>query len=113
MKINRDMVGDDSSDYYKESFRHTLESHMPYLRSAQTTTTIPVSTFNTEVYDKDLFGFLTSVRIKPCYHWVVMRVNDMFSPFDFVSGITTLLIPSTKELESLRQSWNTTNIVKN
>ena len=111
MQIDNDMANDGSSDYYKESFRNTLEAHVPYFRKAQETYALQVNPNDLIVYNQDLFGFLLSRNIKPCFHWLIMRVNDMFSPYSFTGEIYQILVPSTKDLESIRQSWNATTTI--
>jgi hypothetical protein len=111
MQIDNDMVRDGSSDFYSPLFRFTLEAHISYFRTNKSTTTVPVAPNDTIVYNQDFFGLLTAMKILPCYHWFIMRLNDYFSPFEFGSGVSTLLLPNLKELEIIRQSWNRTNVI--
>jgi hypothetical protein len=107
MSIITLMAIDGSQDYYNESLKNTLESHMSYLRSSNSTMSQAVTMHQGIVYKADLYGLLNDFGIKPCFHWLVMRLNDFLSPHDFNDTIASLLIPSEKELESIRQSWRT------
>jgi hypothetical protein len=99
------------SDYYDPSFRNTLEAHLAFLRTSAQTYTIPVPAFSTVVYNQDLIGFLLESKIAPQLHWLVMRMNGFYSPYDFDARCTVLLIPQSKEVDILRQSWKTTPVL--
>ena len=111
MQVDNDMIATGQTDYFNPNFRYTLEAHIPYLLSLASTTSVTVNPHDTTVYNQDFFGYLLSLNILPCYHWITMRVNGMFSPTEFNSDINSIFIPSTKELESLRQSWNAIGII--
>ena len=111
MQVNNDMYADGSSDYYTESFRYTLEAHIPYFKNRSSTQLAPVTPHNTIVYNQDFFGFLLSLRVQPCYHWFIMRLNDYTSPFDFTRGVSNILLPAVSELESIRLSWKATTVI--
>lgn len=106
MKIDSEMPTDGSVDYYNESFRYVLESHMSYLRTLASTAQVVVPPIDTAIYNNDFFGYLNSRHISQCYHWVIMRVNNYFSPSDFTDGVGTILLPDMTVLEKIRQSWN-------
>lgn len=114
MLVNNEMVTDGSSDYYDDDFRNVLESHLQYFRTLGTTSQVSIAPNDTGVYDKNLFGFLMSRKIKPCYHWFIMRLNNMFSPTEFTAGVDSLLLPDDTSLDKVRQSWNSSksNVLK-
>lgn len=112
MKIDRFMNESGGSDYYNPDFRKTLEAHVPYFRTASSSYRIPVTPINLVVYNQDLFGFLTEMKIKQNLHWLIMRINNYFSPFDFKEGAGELISPSEQELEQIRQAWKTTSIIR-
>ena len=105
MQVDNLMLVDGSTTYYDPAFRYTLESHLAYFRAAQDTNAIQVNPNDTIIYDQDFFGFLLSRNIKNCFHWFIMRLNNMFSPYEFGSGFTSILVPNTADLESIRQSF--------
>lgn len=104
MKVDEHMYEIGADVFYSKEFRDTLESHMDYFRKSRDTRAMDVDPQKAEVYDGDLFGFLLYAKIAPKLHWVVMRVNNFFSPTEFGPGVTSLLIPKTGDIESLRQS---------
>ena len=111
MRIDNLMIQEGASDFYDPSFQNTLEAHLAYLRAAPSTYTINVQPFDTVVYNQHLFGFLNKSRVPAYLHWLVMRMNNFFSPYGFDDQCTVLLIPSAKEVEILRQSWKTTPVI--
>lgn len=111
MKVDEQMTTSGQTDFFNPSFRNTIEAHIPYLLGLATTRTITVDPHDAIVYNQDLYGYLLSVTVLPCYHWVIMRMNGYFSPTEFDSNATTLLVPNFNELESLRQSWNATTTI--
>ena len=88
MQVDNLMTPDLSKDYYDPSFRDTLESHVTYFRGLSTTTQVQLKPNDTVIYNQDLFGYLNSINIAPCYQWMTMRVNNMFSPYDFNDSFT-------------------------
>ncbi len=108
MKIDDRMYSPGADVYYSKEFRDTLESHMDYFRKSSQTRILEVDQHKANVYDGDLFGFLLYSKIEPYLHWVIMRVNNMFSPFEFGPGVTNLMIPQDTLVEQLRQSQKST-----
>lgn len=111
MLVDDLMFNEGLQDYYDPSFRDTLEAHLPYLRASDQTYKVTVPEFSTVVYNQDLFGYLLELKIAPNLHWVVMRMNNFYSPYDFDVNCTQLLVPSTKEVEILRISWKTKPVI--
>lgn len=111
MDIDALMADDGSSDFYKPDFRNTIEAHLPYLKASRSSYRLSVTGSQAVVYQGDLYGLLNEMRIPLYCHWVVMRLNDFMSPSDFDDSYPTLLIPSEQELESMRQSWNASQVI--
>lgn len=93
------------TDYYDESFKNTLEAHLPTLRNSAKTRTVVISPLQSVVYKGNLYGLLNELRVPSFQHWIVMRLNAMFSSFELDDSISTLLLPDMAELEQLRLSW--------
>jgi hypothetical protein len=109
--INNLLFSAGSSEYYTAAFRQVLEDHMAYLRTNQSTSTITIPAQVVWENEQDLFGFLQTQNIAPQYHWVVMRLNNFTSPFQFKKGITKLLIPAFMLLEQIRSAYLTSNTI--
>lgn len=111
MKIDDLLIKEGPQDYYDPSFRDVLEAHMSYLRSSTNTYSAQVTPHDTIVYNQDLYGFLLEKNVPMHLHWLVMRINNFYSPYDFTDGCTSLLIPNGKDVDKLRQSWRTTPVI--
>ena len=108
MTIDDLLLADGSQDYYDPSLRVTLEAHMDYLKNSTGTLAIPVDPHDNLVYRNDLYGFLNKLNLKPCLHWIIMRMNDFSSTTDFKESVTSIYLPSEQELERIRLMWKTT-----
>jgi hypothetical protein len=111
MKVDDLLVSDGIPDYYDPSFRATLEAHLSYLRTHPDTIAIEVPPFGTYLYNQDLFGYLQSIGQPMQMHWIIMRVNNFSGPFEFNENCEQLLIPPSKPIDILRQSWKTVPLV--
>ncbi len=111
MLINTKMFVEGSSDYYDPSFRAVLEAHLPLLRQSARSYRVTVGPNKTIVYNRDLFGFLNEINVDANLHWLVMRMNNFFSSYDFTSPCDSLLMPHSEDVDKLRQSWKTTSVV--
>ncbi len=104
MQIDKDMADPGADEYYTKAFRDTLEAHMTYFRESSKTRTIDVEPNRAVVYEGDLFGYLAERGIPMKEHWITMRVNKMFSPYEFGLATTMLLIVDSGDITSIQQS---------
>lgn len=109
--INTLMFNPGPAEYYTDAFRQVLEDHMAFLRTNQGTTIRNVTPQNVWENEQDLFGFLQSINLAPQFHWVVMRMNNMTSPTQFVKGVSQLLMPPINLLEQLRSAFLTSSVM--
>jgi len=101
--------GDDI--FYTKSFMDTLESHVGYFRTSRKTTTIQVDPKKAIIYNGDFFGYLNEFKIDQKYHWIIMRVNDLYSTFEFNIDKTELVIPDRDEIEQIRCAYVATGAI--
>ncbi len=107
-----DMTIDSGDDlFYSKSFMDTLETHLDFFRKSTSTRVVSVDAKKTAIYDGDLFGLLNELNVEQRYHWLIMRVNNFYSNYDFGPGITSLLIPSQTEIEIIRSSYISTGVM--
>ena len=88
--------------FYDPDFMATLESHMDFFKTHPRTTVIQINPEQSAIYDGDFYGYLTKVGIPAQYHWVIMRLNGMYSSTDFTSELTTLYVPDRDFIDQLR-----------
>ena len=111
MRIDALQVTDGPQDLYSLSFRNTLEALLPTYRTASDTVAQAVQPNAGVKWRSDLYGYLNSLKIRPCYHWFIMRLNNFFSPFEFDETVTSLLIPNTDKLTSAAITWKATQVI--
>ncbi len=101
--IDDKMINFGADVFYTKPFRDMIEAHIQYLNTHANTIKIMVDEHSAVVYKGDLFGYLNKVKIPAYLHWIVLRMNNMYSNFDFNPSITELLIPDNKVVDKLRQ----------
>lgn len=100
-----------SNVYYEQGFRVMLEDHLTYLKDLSTTRKINLESQMAYKYEGDFDGLLTVLNIRPEYHFIIMRLNNMTSPQEFNPDKTmTLLIPDNKEIDRIRATYKTKNL---
>jgi len=109
MNINRLMKNSGPSIYYDDSFRVVLETFVPSLIVSQDTTQISVSEQAAYKYESDFFGLLSEFNIPVHLHWLVMRMNNLTSPFDSTLLYNLLLVPDENTIDHIRQSYMSGN----
>ncbi len=110
--INKLYYGSQGADiYYSEDFRIVLETHMEWLKKHSTTVSRHVQPNEADKFEGDLSGYLINVNIERYLHWVIMRMNGMFSNTDFHVGFTVLLLPDPNTLDEIRQLYMTSHRV--
>lgn len=107
-KIQSSLRSSGNTMYYDPGFRKVIEDHIPWLiqRSQGRILTVPKTDLVKHQYD--LSGFLNASNILPDQHWAIMRVNGMYSNYDFDGTVTELMVPSTTDLEDLRRRYMST-----
>lgn len=107
--IHSRMLKVGSEVYYTKAFKDVLEAHMGYLRTHQNTRNLPINDHDKMVYRGDLGGYLNSVKTPLYLHWVIMRMNNMYSMYEFGPDTQTLLIPEESTIDKLRQQFVSKN----
>jgi hypothetical protein len=101
--------GDDI--YYSKSFMDTLESHLDYFRKSSLSNTLQVDTKKAHIYEGDLFGYLNDIGIDQKYHWLVMRINDLYCSNEFDQTKYVLIVPSYDEVDQIRSAHTATGAI--
>lgn len=99
-----------SSIYYEQGFRIHLEDHMTYLKTLASTRKVDISLHNAYKYQGDLDGLLTELKIKPEFHFIIMRMNDFTSPQEYTPDTLILLIPDSGVIEKIRSGYKNKNL---
>ncbi len=94
---------------YTQEFHTMLENHVLLLVRSSGSQVIGIENGQAMQYDSDFFGLLTTLQVPPKYHWVTMRCNGMYSPFDYKSSITSVILPNFEEIDDLERLYNSSN----
>lgn len=99
--------------YYETGFRNAIEPCLPVLKKkGSDLRSIQIVPALADNYDGDFYGLLTELKIAPHMHWITMRLNDMRSPQEYTSAMTSFITMSAKEMGVLLQMWRTTMRIK-
>lgn len=102
------MQSDGPSVYYMDpSFRAVLEAHIPYFRTDNRATLIPIDEHTAYRFEFDLWGLLLDLSIPRYLHWLIMRLNGMTSPTEYGPDRLELLIPDLDVVDRLRTKHTT------
>lgn len=105
MKIDSLMKDPGPDIYYQKGFLDTLESYMDYFRNLPNLNTRVVAVEDKAIYKGDLYGYLTKIKIDSYLHWTIMRLNNMYSPYEFGEDTDVILTIPSNELDRIRQIY--------
>lgn len=105
MDINKLAINTGDDLYYTKGFMDVLEAHMQYLRSSTKTTSYAVDKDIAYIYQGDLYGYLNYRGVSQKLHWIAMRLNGYYSPFEFKPTVDYLMIPSSQDVELIKISY--------
>lgn len=108
MDITGQLTPTGADVFYDPKFRHVLEDHLEVLKTDERNDTIQVSPREGEKFKRDLFGFLKVKDVQPQHYWIVMRVNGMRSPIEFV-GYNSLTVPTESAIRTVKQMYESTS----
>ena len=111
MDIYKLSIGSGENIFYSKGFMDVLESHMNYFRTSSNSNVVQVDPKKTSIYNGDLFGYLNEIGISQKYHWVIMRINNMFCNSDFGSNVLSLTVPDQNEIEQIRSAYVATGVI--
>ena len=91
---------------YTQEFHTMLENHVLLLIRSSGSQVIGVENGKALQYDSDFFGLLGTLLVPPKYHWVTMRCNGLYSPNDYTSSVTSIILPNFDEIDALEGMFN-------
>lgn len=91
--------------FYSKAFMDVIESHLIYFRANTKSTVANVDPKKADIYDGDLFGYLNEQGIAQEFHWIIMRINNLYSNSEFGPQVKILLIPDENEIEQIRSMF--------
>lgn len=112
-----DLIPPDSGDplYYQDAIVNVLENFIPTLKTSIRTKIVNVQPAQALEYEGSFYGLLSSLGYPPRYHRIILRVNDMTTPWEYsrsrpmaVADMLTFLLPDSREIDAIVQAQNTT-----
>ncbi len=95
------------SIFYDEDFRAVVEAHVDYLRNHSETKILFLEPHIVYRYEFDMFGLMLHYGIPSYMHWIVLRINNLYSMTGFPKDIGQLTVPSESSIGHLRQIYQT------
>jgi hypothetical protein len=92
-----------------QEFHTMLENHVLLLIRSSGSQVLSVENGQALQYDSDFFGLLNTLLVPPKYHWVTMRCNGMYSPNDYKSSVTSVILPNFDEIDALEGMFNSSS----
>ena len=88
------------------AYFHLQDSHVSFLKAHPATRVTQVEPLQADKYTGDFFGLLDYLRVGKKYHFVVMRVNGLYSSGDFDGEMQSVLIPPLDEVNKIFTIYN-------
>lgn len=92
--------------FYTEGFQATIEHHIRGLMASSGASTVVVEDGNAKFREGDFFGLCLDLNIPPQYHYIVMRCNGLYAPFDYRSKLVNIIVPSFDEINTLQAIYS-------
>lgn len=107
MKINTKMITSGNEVYYTMVFKNIIETYLPSLRLDKDNYIIHITSLEYKIYENDLNGFLLYKNIDSYLHWIIMRLNNLYSTYDFTKEVPYLYVPNINSIDKIRQLYET------
>lgn len=109
MDIDQYAHNDGPNVFYNDDFRAVVEAHVDYLHTHEETQTLYLEPHIVDRYEFDLFGLMMNYKIPAYKHWIVLRMNNLYSMTNFPKDLLEIHIPSDGCINVLRQIYQTTH----
>ena len=108
MSINQRMEDEGPPVHYDPSFFYEMESHIEYLRNHPDSDYLEVSDQRAHKHQADFYGLLKAYDVPFEQHWIVLRMNGLTSPTQYMPDMIQILLPSDRVIANIRQIYRTT-----
>lgn len=95
------------SIFYNDDFRAVVEAHVEYLRTHEDTKMLFLEPHVVDRYEFDLQGLLWHYKMPSYMHWIILRVNNLYSLTTFPKELSQVSVPSESAINHLRQIYQT------
>ncbi len=96
-----------SFPHFDDAFKNIVDSHLEYLKVAGGTRTEIIDNRYKGQFYGDFYAILNFFRIEPKYHRVIMLLNGLSNPIDYIGQFDTVFIPDTDIIDQILSVYNT------
>lgn len=107
MDIDQHAYAEGPDIYYDADFRAAIEAHIDYLRTHEETKILYLEPHIVYRYEFDMYGLLLHYNIPPYLHWIILRMNNLYSMTNFPKDLSQLYYPSEGCVNIVRQIYQT------
>jgi hypothetical protein len=108
MTVLSEMSASGPAFFFTQTWRLLVESHLTWLRARNESDIVVIQPHIGYKYEGDLYGALTECRVPQYLHWIIMRMNGLYSPSDFNGTGVSLMVPTIDTVQQLAAVANTT-----
>lgn len=101
-----DVLPEPEDNQQTVAYYHLQDSHVSFLKAHPSTQVVQVEPLQADKYTGDFFGLLDYLRVSKKYHYVVMRVNGLYSSGDFAGKDKEILLPPLDEVNKIFTIYN-------
>ena len=99
------------SELYSSIFRNHLEYFLEGMRNNDTRVEVPLNAALANQYSNRFYSLLKHLKVPNELHYLVLRLNNMTSPFDYTEDMQMLLLPEERVLNKLLDLLRTTHSI--
>ena len=89
----KDNIPEPDDDIADVNYYTLQETHITYLKNYPGSKTVAVEGQIADKFAGDFHGLLDFLRIDKKYHYLIMRVNDLYSSADYSGEVTEVFVP--------------------
>jgi hypothetical protein len=105
MSISSLLIKPSDSKYLDPSFCNIIETLLPTLRADANGRIVDVPPVVAVAHKGDFYGLLSEIRVDVALHFIVLRVNGYFSPFEYDATNYSVFVPSTSLVSRIASTW--------
>lgn len=90
--------------WYSSDFKSVIEDHLVRLRT-RSSVSYPISIDEGRQHVGDFYSLLTSRNIVSKYHWIILRVNNLTTPYKYSGESFDLIIPDQDFIETIYDNY--------
>lgn len=87
--------------------KNIMDSHLEYLKTTGNTQTLTIDNKYKGQYYGDFYAILNNLGINAKYHRIIMLLNGITNPIDYVGQLETVFVPDTTIIDQILSVYNT------